>query len=247
MRTVVMGHSFGGLIAFSAVSQATLNDLTESQDQIPRFCDPGDPNDPRIPPGNTPIWPDATILINPAFEATRYEPFDRLVKARETLSTCTPPLTPRLVVPHVIVVTSDTDQWTGGIFTIGRSLSTLFEAYDRTDDSATHRERTSNLHAIGFVKSYETHRLDLAQTNSTDPSAPRQKAVATLVPNDKHPTPFETPIWVVTASDAIIHGHSGFLFSRIVKHEKPKPYLANWLLDLYDMNCTAAPQMVNCP
>ncbi|MDP8986262.1 MAG: hypothetical protein M3N97_14740 [Pseudomonadota bacterium] len=246
MRTVVMGHSFGGLIAFSAVSQATLNDLTESQDQSPRYCDP---SDPRIPGGRKSVWPDATILINPAFEATRYQPFDRLMKARETLPACIPPVhsTHRLVVPHVIVVTSQTDRWTGPVFTVGRSLSTLFEAYDRTSDSATRRERTSNLHAIGFVKSYETHHLDLTPTNPTDPRSPGKKAAATLVTGHKQSIPFETPVWVVTASDDIVHGHDGFLFSRIVKHEPPKPYLANWLLDLYDMDCSAAPQSVNCP
>jgi pimeloyl-ACP methyl ester carboxylesterase len=246
MRTVVMGHSFGGLIAFSAVSQAALNDLTDTQNQSPRYCDP---SDPRNPSGNRSVWPDATILINPAFEATRYEPFDRLMKARETLTGCVPPVnaTHRLVVPHVIVVTSKTDRWTGPVFTAGRSLSTLFDAYDRTDDTATRRERTSNLHAIGFVESYQTHTLDLQPTKSPDPGAPLPKAVATLVLNDKHPIPFETPVWVVTAADDIVHGHDGFLFSRIVKHEQPKPYLANWLLDLYDMDCSAAPQMVDCP
>jgi pimeloyl-ACP methyl ester carboxylesterase len=236
MRTVVIGHSFGGLIAFSAVSQAALNDLTDDQSQTPRYCDPGDP---RNKSGGKPIWPDATILINPAFEASRYEPFDRLMKDRKP---CTAPENPtnHLVVPHFIVVTAEKDRWTGKVFTIGRSLATLFEAYDRTNDAATDRERTSNLHAIGFVDSYRTHRLELTTGTGLDP-----KAVANLVPLPERLAPVERPVWVVTAADAIVHGHDGFLFGRLDK-KRPKPFLANWLLDLYDMDCSAAPQMETC-
>lgn len=245
MRTVVIGHSFGGLIAFSAVSQAMLNDLTETQSQD-RYCDS---HDPRINPvDNVTVWPDATVLINPAFEATRYEPFDRLMKARGRLKPCVPPanLRHRLVVPHFIIVTSVSDQWTGWVFTLGRSVSTLFEGYDRTNAAATRRERTANLRVIGRVESYRTHRLDLVPTQSRDPQIPDRKAVATLVSAITPQNAFETPVWVVTASDAIVHGHDGFLFARVDKGRPPQPYLANWLLGLYDMDCSVAPQTVGC-
>jgi len=241
MRTVVIGHSFGGLIAFSALSQAELNELTLNESESPRYCDPGDP---RNAGAHRPsMWPDALILINPAFEASRYESFDQLLRGA---GTCTPPLSPagpsasshRLVVPHFIVVASETDHWTGKYFTIGRAATTLFEGYDRTTPDATRAERNANLHSIAYVDSYRTHRLTLTTTTPV-------KAVAHLEPALAGTAPFASPVWVIMASDAIIHGHDGFLYGEFNKKD-PQPYLANWLLGLYDMDGRAAPEMVNC-
>jgi alpha-beta hydrolase superfamily lysophospholipase len=244
MRTVVIGHSFGGLVAYSAMSQGQLNDLTQASLETPRYCDPSDPR------GNTrpaaAVWPDSLILINPAFEASRFEEFHRLVMER---ATCIPPLTqPKrvLVVPSLIVVTAENDRWTGGVFTVGRSVSTLFEGYDRTDPSATQAERTANLHAIGFVPAYVTHRLYLPPG---DGSAP---AIASLSPASPGKTNVDLPVWVVTASKDIVNGHTGFLYARLTgtnsngTGKAPEPYLANWLLDLYSKDCSAAPEMMNC-
>jgi pimeloyl-ACP methyl ester carboxylesterase len=237
MRTVVIGHSFGGLVAYSAMSQGQLNDLTLASSEIPRYCDPNDPRGDTRP--SAAIWPDSLILINPAFEASRFEEFHRLVMGR---AACIPPLTqPKraLVVPSLIVVTAENDHWTGSVFTVGRSLSTLFEGYDRTDPSATQAERTANLHAIGFVPAYETHRLDLPPGDGPAP------AIASLSPASLGKTNVDLPVWVVTASKDIVNGHTGFLYARLTG-TNPQPYLANWLLDLYSKDCGAAPEMMNC-
>lgn len=241
MRTVVIGHSFGGLIAFSALSQAELNELTLNEGESSRYCDPHDPRGVGVQRPAT--WPDALILINPAFEASRYESFDQLMRSA---GTCTPPLSPaapsaspnRLVVPHFIVVASETDHWTGKYFTIGRSVTTLFEGYDRTTPDATRAERNANLHSIAYVDAYRTHRLTLT-------TAAPFKAVAHAEPTLAGTAPFASPVWVLMASDAIIHGHDGFLYGQLNKKD-PQPYLANWLLGLYDMDCSAAPEMVDC-
>src|SRR5271165_1454025 len=236
MRTVIIGHSFGGLVAYSALSQGVLNDLTLETSESPRLCDLWDPRHAAITA--SPVWPDALILINPAFEASRFEEFDRLTKG---LTPCVPPAqkSNRLVVPSVIVVTAANDIWTGKIFTAGRTASTVFEGYDRTNAEATQKERASNLHAIGFVKSYQTHHLDLTP-NETPP-----RAVARLVPGAASPLNAQSPVWVVVASEAVVNGHNGFLYTR-PKDKNPSPYLANWLLDMYDMDCNAAPGMLDC-
>jgi pimeloyl-ACP methyl ester carboxylesterase len=235
MRTIVIGHSFGGLVAFSALAQGELNDLTLATSESPLYCDPRDPRHAALTA--SPVWPDALILINPAFEASRFEEFDRLVKG---LTPCVPPAvkSDTLVVPNFMVITAENDIWTGKMFTVGRSVGTLFEGYDRTDADATQKERLSNLHAIGFVPSYQTHRLDL--NRETPP-----RAVATLLPAAGSPLTAQSPVWVVRASAAVVNGHTGFLYAR-PNDKDPSPYLADWLLDIYDMDCGAAPGMVNC-
>src|SRR5262249_59309738 len=69
MFTTVVGHSFGGLIVFNALSQQLTSDLTAVADVV---CTPGGVT------GVTRAWPDVVVLINPAFEATRFEPLNRL-------------------------------------------------------------------------------------------------------------------------------------------------------------------------
>lgn len=236
MRTVVIGHSFGGLIAFSALSEEFLNDLTFAALDSPHTCGSTEPK--ALGEGKTAVWPDGIILINPAFEASRFEPLHRLLEHRVA---CTPANTPpdKLVVPNLIVVTASNDHWTGKYFTAGRAVSTLFEGYDRTNPRATAAERESNLHAIGFVPAYQTHALNLV------PQGAAFKAIATSLPAANGPSNFDTPVWVVTAPPSIVNGHNGFLYARL-DSKNPQPYLANWLLELYLKDCAAAPDVVNC-
>jgi pimeloyl-ACP methyl ester carboxylesterase len=257
MRTVVIGHSFGGLIAFNALGQAELNELTLEQRVTQTPCtadDEGRVRGSRLPS----LWPDAMILINPAFEASRYESFDRLMKSApppksaanaETASSAgvvSAPnsLTPawqQLAVPRFIVVASATDHWTGGAFTKGRRATTLFEKYARFPPEQTQAEREANLHSIAYVNAYRTHTLDLPVDQ------PDAKAVARLVPVLAGKAPMNSPVWVVMASNAVVNGHNGFLYGPGKKNSGPGLYLANWLLQLYDMDCTAAPEMARCP
>lgn len=235
MRTVVIGHSFGGLIAFAALSQGLIDDLTLAALDQPHPCTATEAK--ALGQGQSKVWPDGVVLINPAFEATRFEPLHRLLTRRVP---CTlDDAAKRLVVPNVIVVTAENDQWTGKVFTAARTVSTLFEAYDRSDDMATANERTANLHAVGFNPPYETHTLML--TSDT----PR-KTLASPLPSQT-PTPNnDTPVWVVRAPKSIIDGHSGFLYARQDHSKQPIPYLADWLMQLYSKDCAAAPQMVGC-
>lgn len=232
VRTVVIGHSFGGLVAFAALSSEMIEGYTLAGIDTKHPCTAAEANTLTGSPST--IWPDGVVLINPAFESSRFEPLHRVLEDRKPCDLPQGP--PRLVVPSLIVVTADNDHWTGKYFTIGRSLLTIFEGYDRTDPSATTAERSANLHAIGFNPPYETQTLALID----------EKAVVSPNPSTGGTPNSDSPIWVVRAPKSIVDGHTGFLYPHPNKHDPGTPYLANWLMQLYAKDCTAAPQMRGC-
>ena len=241
MRTVVVGHSFGGLIAFHSMSPAVLNELTLTKPE--EGCVPTVYRRPSVLLQNgvlgakaagsstesektPPVFPDMLILINPAFEATRFETLHDLMRPVEG---CKYPEDR----PKVVVVTADNDEATGPIFHAGRKVLTLLEAYPREGGSGeVSRERDANTHAIGFTNRYRTHRLCL--TKGPDGKA---RAVASLAPPDNPDwaplDPF-APIWVVRAPPEIVDGHNGFFFAkRDPALAREEPYLLDWLVTLH--------------
>jgi pimeloyl-ACP methyl ester carboxylesterase len=211
MYTTVVGHSFGGLIVFNALSQQLTSDLTAQADI---YCTPGGVS------GVTRPWPDGVVLINPAFEATRFEPLNRLA---DRAAAC------GYVAKHplLMVITADNDRWTGGVFTAGRRVTTLFEGYDDSTPDSRDRERNANLRAIGFVDRYRTHRLCLREVGDTKYAT----ISATLTPvstADPH-TVQGRAVWVAGAPATIVDGHDGFLYARKTG-KVPEPYLLYWLV-----------------
>jgi pimeloyl-ACP methyl ester carboxylesterase len=236
VRTVVIGHSFGGLIVFSALSEGMIDGYTlAGLDQEHHPCTAAEAQ--ALIGQQSAIWPDGVVLINPAFESSRFEPLYRILEERKPCD-----LVPdkygktRMVVPSLIVVTAENDHWTGKYFTIGRSMLTLFEGYDRTEPVATTAERSANLHAIGFNSPYETQTLSLVDG----------KPVVSPAAKDSGTPNSDSPIWVVKAPSSIVNGHNGFLYPRPTRHDPGTPYLANWLLQIYAKDCTAAPEMHGC-
>jgi len=232
VRTVVIGHSFGGLIAFAALSEEMIEGYTLAGLYKEHPCTAAEANP--LTESKSTIWPDGVVLINPAFESSRFETIHRILEERKPCEL--PQGKPRLVVPSLIVVTADNDHWTGKYFTIGRSLLTVFEGYDRTDPLATTAERSANLHAVGFNPPYETQTLALVG----------DKPVVSPNPTIGGTPNSDSPIWVVRAPKSIIDGHNGFLYPHPNKHDPGTPYLADWLMQLYAKDCTAGPQMRGC-
>jgi len=217
MYTTIVGHSFGGLIVFNSLSQQLINELTAD---VQLYCT----SRATGAAGVTSSWPDEVILINPAFEATRFEPVNRLA---DRLAACGY----SRAIPSLTVVTADNDHWTGSVFTAARHIMTLFEGYDQSTADSAKLERNANLRAIGFVGRYRTHRLCLRQR------AP--SAYATVSPT---PTPTSTAnppsipgraVWVVGAPPDIVNGHDGFLYARASGGGRPQPYLLNWQMALH--------------
>jgi pimeloyl-ACP methyl ester carboxylesterase len=218
MYTTVVGHSFGGLIVFNSLSQQLINDLTaEVQNQSASSCSTYQALGAALPAQSA--WPDEVILINPAFEASRLEPLNRLADISASCG-----YSGR--VPLLTVITADNDRWTGPVFTAARGLLTLFEGYDDSTRATRDTERDANVHAIGFVRRYRTHRTCLLGQQDA------RYATASAAPDTNSATPSNVPrpLWVVGAPPAIVNGHDGFLYAR-PGGQMATPYLLNWLID----------------
>jgi hypothetical protein len=85
------------------------------------------------------------ILVNPAFEATRYQPIHSLAQ-RVRL--------PQYEPPVLLLVTSQADAATGTVFPLGRFFNTLFQKPFASDE-----EEYAAKHTPGFVDRYVTHSL----------------------------------------------------------------------------------------
>jgi pimeloyl-ACP methyl ester carboxylesterase len=246
MRTVVIGHSFGGLIAFHGLSPAVLNELTLTK-PVPQDsgCGPTVYRPPAISAAGAgataapqsaaaqasaiaPVFPDMLVLVNPAFEATRFESLHDLMRPSDGCAFPTYPVDR----PKVVVVTADNDRWTGPVFTAGRQVLTVLEAYPHDSDAdIADRERDSNTHAIGFTKRYVTHRLCL--TPSGDGTHSAVAAMTSEGSPDFQREPY-APVWVVRAPPEIVNGHDGFLFAQSVDQKaRQEPYLLDWLVNLH--------------
>lgn len=222
MRTIIIGHSFGGLIVFNALSQAVVNGLVSAKPKLLPTSSTGTDCEPSKSTG-LPLWPDQIVLINPAFEASRFEALHHAARLD-------PGCHYRQDRPNLLSVTADNDWATGTAYTAFRWVGTLFEGYNDMSSSAEDDvERDANHHTVGFVKRYQTHRLSLKTDGRRSYVESKfEPPAGTDIEVDPN-----TPLWVVRAPSEIIEGHDGFLYSRHAGEMIPKPYLLDWLLCLY--------------
>lgn len=129
---VIAGHSFGGMIVYSALAQSLI-EAASDQDQImnSRFAD-------------------LVILINPAIEGARYLPIYDLVYGSDFVNQSTPQL------PLFICFQADNDQAVGVAFPVGNAKNRFEEA------AIGKLEERCITHGIGFIDEFKTHRLDAA-------------------------------------------------------------------------------------
>ena len=138
VRIYMIGHSFGGLALYAAIAQSLVYGFIA-----------GDDIDGRRPPVER--LGDMIVLINPAFEATRFQPLDRVARNRDY---------PFYQSPVFVAVTSETDEATGKLFPLGRALNTTFET------ELTTEEGIANRNTPGHIDAYLTHRLDVIATDT---------------------------------------------------------------------------------
>lgn len=155
LRSIMIGHSFGGLILHSAVQPYILETLAVQRD-VPELAQSAALRSRGIA--------DLIILLNPAFEASLYEPLHRAaMEANNELD----------LPPLLIAVTSMNDTAVGKYFPLARNVTTVM-----------HYPALSNLQSealrdtIGNVGRYVTHALCVTGTGG---SCERAK------------TPFENP------------------------------------------------------
>lgn len=141
MRLTVVGHSFGGLIVHSALSQAMVRDMAELREAILAGEKAADDRDPILNREG-----DLIVLINPAIEAARFDPLHRIARKTATVNYHSPLL---------IAITSTDDQATRIAFPIGRWLRSLFDHHPKGAD----HERIASLKTMGQDSAYITHTL----------------------------------------------------------------------------------------
>jgi hypothetical protein len=148
-QLIVAGHSFGGLIIYSALSHALMERATNLERVEGADCDqsesrPFAARDHRTCYQTATSFGDLVVLVNPALEGSQYEPLYHIATNR-----CYGPRQR----PVMLTVTSEGDQATGIAFPLGRKVSTLAErARSSEQDDAI-------LKTVGHAARYETHKL----------------------------------------------------------------------------------------
>ena len=223
VRMLTVGHSFGGLITYRALaSRMTLGVAETSPDEF----------DPRI--GNAYGYGDLTVLINPAFEATRFEPLAEVAASRPYQG---PESGKETQLPLLIVATSETDWATGWAFPLFRWPTTRLERADGA-------ERRANVRTVGWDPRYRTHYLglsskpDVCGLNENSRPAERLRAEAHWSDEQRQTNyvgfgsqvlelcdsleltqrldwaltsrPY-LPLWVIQTNKSVIDGHNDFL------------------------------------
>ncbi|MWA31137.1 hypothetical protein [Burkholderia pseudomallei] len=135
IRMLMIGHSFGGLILYAAMSNSLIEALTAQQDL--KNCESGEDIVDRPA--------DMIVLVNPAFEASRYEALYHVAYNYN----------PKQFQPPLLVSVTSTADWATGIaFPVGRSVNTFFEHPITSSDEEIAMKKTP-----GHISRYLTHRL----------------------------------------------------------------------------------------
>ncbi|MDB5851012.1 MAG: esterase/lipase/thioesterase family lipase, partial [Rhodoferax sp.] len=169
--------------------------------------------EPASNPAASPIY-DVAVLLNPAFEATRFEPLFQAAKRREKNPKRIP--WPEGQHPLLVSITSEGDWATKIAFPLGRTVNSLFqketwidqdEAENLPEWSSERVEKQGNTHTVGHLPRYRTHTLTLSGSGAT--------AQAQCAPVDnkfvEHTNNF--PLWNMFASRDVSADH-GDIYGR---------------------------------
>jgi pimeloyl-ACP methyl ester carboxylesterase len=144
-RLIVVGHSFGGAVVFSALEQILESRFVSSA---------GTPEVPAAAQG----FGNLVVLLNPAFEAQLYAPLSDMTAARRNYV--------ESQLPVLAILTSEADDATGVAFPIGRWFDTRFEkqrVITRTNPATGQQEsisqKSADVQTVGHFAAYETHTL----------------------------------------------------------------------------------------
>lgn len=223
-RVVLIGHSFGGLILYNAIAESLMDGIVRSA--------PGQPPRPLAT---------LAVVINPAFEASRFEPVFQAALAEQAA---------RTERPLFVSITTRNDWATGYAFPIGRWVNSLFdhEGWTSEDRCPTpgltelrechgiHRplrlEKQANTRTMGHLPRYTTHTLQGLEPVRCRPLADLPTAAGgapALAPQAPQPRN-RFPLWTVAAEPPLIDGHS----------EIHRPELWRFLAELADPGVPAA-------
>ena len=126
---VIVGHSFGGMIVFSALAQSLIQAASAPVGMM------------------TPEFADLVLLVNPAIEGARYIPIYDLVTSAAFKARTTKQL------PVFICAQAENDQPVGLVFPLGNAIHAIDES------TIGDLEKWCVTHAFGFVPGFRTHKL----------------------------------------------------------------------------------------
>ena len=139
-RLVIVGHSFGGAAVFSATSQLIMDRLATA-----------------ALGGSVRGLGDLVVLVNPAFEAARYQPLFETLNEETVGSDPSDPermaTYPPEQAPVLAIFTSKGDTATGKWFSRGRALAA------GKDKARSDLQRRANRAAVGHFEEFRTHSL----------------------------------------------------------------------------------------
>src|SRR5262249_23496917 len=160
---------FGGLILYNAISESLLDSLVTAN------------NGARASARLVKPLIDLVILLNPAFEASRFEPLFQVAKEHLSRNGSSWRYEEGQL-PIFIAITSEADGATKTAFPIGRTVNSVFQHEGWTDqddqtqtDYAERLEKLANRHTIGHMERYRTHRLTV--TTSSRPFAEKDRGL----------------------------------------------------------------------
>lgn len=165
IRLTTVGHSFGALIAYSAISQSLVADMAQFREaglSQTRLASNNDieavPSQTKLASNNDIKNRNLTVLINPAVESIR---FDALMALAEKAKP------QRYSPPILVAITSEDDFATRRLFPLGRTINTVTKQFP--DDGG--RGKEANRRTIGHDGPVITHTLfTINQSPTSDDS-----------------------------------------------------------------------------
>lgn len=152
LKTTYVGHSFGGLIMMSSMSQHLIGELVllgqAERDRQPKRCDSD------AEPNPTATLDELVIAINPAIEGARFDALFRVASDPGLGITC-------YHAPKFLAITSKADWATDLMFPLGRTLNTITKRYPKGDKLG----RTAARVAVGHDEQYITRELTFIAEN----------------------------------------------------------------------------------
>jgi hypothetical protein len=136
VRMLIIGHSFGGLITYSALGAEFVRNAVRFKTVL---------DDGRVDKYMSRVG-DLVVLVNPAFEGARYEPLHTAGQRLDNLE--------KDQLPVLVVTTSQADGATRVLFPMAQWFRTFFEEKNGYEVDAM-------VKAVGHNERYTTHELAL--------------------------------------------------------------------------------------
>ncbi|GAC1343458.1 MAG: hypothetical protein NVSMB18_19310 [Acetobacteraceae bacterium] len=186
-RMLTIGHSFGGLIVYSALAQYYTDRAAASLIRARYFTGSAASDHARekADPREITAYGDLVVVVNPAYEAMHYEPVRQLLDAAQTGALpqrFAPRQSPVLVQITSVGASAFEGDWATGLaFPIGRMANTSLQA-TRTDPVTGEDERKQIERAVGHYRPFWTHDLDRPAGPERRDAAPASTPARTFDP-----------------------------------------------------------------